>query len=109
MIRMQTKTLSGIKYLVGFESILTDSENIPVLPCFSDETVSFLSELSRELVGLNDIRKHQDIMSYAYWINRIINLCEIIYALSDMITVTISHHICPQYAISGLSGAETGQ
>ena len=62
--------LKKIKYLVGNESIITNSGSIPVFPSFSDEVIGFLGELSKELLSIKGIRNHQDVMSYAYWIRK---------------------------------------
>lgn len=59
-----------IEFLVGDFDILSNMTNIPVLPAFSDIAVSFLSELSKELLGDKRTRQHVDVVSYAYWIRR---------------------------------------
>lgn len=60
--------LSKIKYMVGNIEILKNIQYAPVLRIFSDEAISFLSALSKEL--FNDVRtkSYPDVMSYAYWI-----------------------------------------
>ncbi len=70
MIHMQINLKEKIKYLTGDVSILEKSGEIPALPMFSDIAVSFLSELSKELLSVPNIREHIDVMSYAYWIRK---------------------------------------
>ena len=67
---MQINLKDRIKFLTGDESILLNSAEIPALPMFSDVVVSFLSELSKELLSVPGIREHVDIISYAYWIRK---------------------------------------
>ena len=62
--------LDKIIYLVGNRTILLNSSVIPAFPVFSEAVVSFLSDLSRELLSIKNIRQHQDVMSYAYWIRK---------------------------------------
>lgn len=42
----------------------------PALPMFSDQAVSFLSDLSRALLADRSAGKLVDVVSYAYWIRR---------------------------------------
>ena len=70
MTHMQINLKDRIKFLTGDESILLNSAEIPALPMFSDVVVSFLSELSKELLSVPGIREHVDIISYAYWIRK---------------------------------------
>lgn len=70
MIHMQINLKERIKYLTGDESILEKPDRIPALPMFSDIAVAFLSELSKELLSIPNIREHLDVMSYAYWIRK---------------------------------------
>ena len=70
MTHMQINMKDRIKYLTGDESILLNSAEIPALPMFSDAVVSFLSELSKELLSVPGIREHVDVTSYAYWIRK---------------------------------------
>lgn len=64
------EALKKIKYLVGDEGIIVNSDRIPAMPVFSDEVISFLSALSKELLAIKGIRQYQDVMSYAYWIRK---------------------------------------
>ena len=59
-----------IKYLVGNEDIIRSVADTPALTMFSERTIDFLSELSKELMSIPGIRNHTDVMSYAYWIRR---------------------------------------
>ncbi len=67
---MQINLKERIKYLTGDVSILEKSGEIPALPMFSDIAVSFLAELSKELLFIPNIREHVDVMSFAYWIRK---------------------------------------
>lgn len=59
-----------IKFLVGSDEIIRGAASTPALPMFSEKAVSFLSELSKELLSIPGIREHLDVMSYAYWIRK---------------------------------------
>jgi len=57
-----------LTFLVGDADRLYQMPDIPVLPAFSERTVTFLSKLSQAL--LRDKRSSVDVKSYAYWIRR---------------------------------------
>jgi Acyl-CoA reductase (LuxC). len=59
-----------IKYLVGSAEIIKETADTPALPMLSDNVLSFLAELSKELLEIPGIRSHLDVMSYAYWIRK---------------------------------------
>ena len=59
-----------IEFLVGEKAILEQMTQTPVLPTFSEEMMSFLSELSKSLMKDKRTRNYVDVMSYAYWIRR---------------------------------------
>lgn len=66
----KNEVLNRIRYLVGNDSIIAECGSTPALPTFSDEAVSFLGDLSGELLSVKGIRQHQDVISYAYWIRK---------------------------------------
>ena len=66
---MQINT-DGFEYLAGDGRILNNMSGVPVRPVFSDQAVSFLSALSKELLADRRAREYPDVMSYAYWIRR---------------------------------------
>ena len=57
-----------IEFLVGNADILSASPDTPVLPMFSEQMKSFLSDLSRELFADPRSKAYKDVLSYAYWI-----------------------------------------
>lgn len=69
MIPMQ-KDLDNLTFLVGDNQILSGMQNAPVLPMFSEDAVSFLSDLSRQLLKNPRTRAFVDVSSYAYWIRK---------------------------------------
>jgi len=67
---MTVELNNKIKFLVGSDEIIRGAASTPALPMFSEKAVSFLSELSKELLAIPGIREHLDVMSYAYWIRK---------------------------------------
>lgn len=59
-----------IEFLVGDMEVLQNMQNTPALPTFSSQAISFLADLSRELLKDAKTRQYVDVMSYAYWIRR---------------------------------------
>ncbi|WP_298528775.1 acyl-CoA reductase [uncultured Ruminococcus sp.] len=57
-----------IEFLVGNAEVLERSAETPVLPMFSEQMKSFLSDLSRELFADPRSKGYKDVLSYAYWI-----------------------------------------
>ncbi len=57
-------------YLVGEESTLDSMPTVAALPMFSEQVVSFLADLSRELLADKRVRSFVDVTSYAYWIRK---------------------------------------
>lgn len=66
---MQINT-NDIKFIVGNMEVLETMENTAALPMFSDRAVSFLADLSRELLKDHRTKSCVDVTSYAYWIRR---------------------------------------
>lgn len=87
----------NIKYLVGSEEVIQESAKTPALPVFSDLIVRFLSELSKEILGIKKIREHTDVMSYAYWIRRasLERAEETVYDKEMRIGRGVAFHIAP--------------
>lgn len=54
--------MNGVKYLIG-SSKLTDRP----LPVYSDEAISFLSDLSTQLLCIPNVRAYPDVVSVAFW------------------------------------------
>ena len=59
-----------IEFLVGDMEVLQNMQKTPALPTFSSQAISFLADLSRELLKDARTRQYVDVMSYAYWIRR---------------------------------------
>ena len=57
--------MNGVKYLIGSEH--PDSRPLPV---YSDEAISFLSELSAQLLQTPGVRAYPDMVSVAFWCRR---------------------------------------
>lgn len=57
--------MNGVKYLVGSAAL----ESRP-LPVYSEEAVSFLSDLSAHLLRMPDVRAYPDVVSVAFWCRR---------------------------------------
>ena len=106
MIHMQPD-LSKITFLVGDRDTLLNMPHVPVLPVFSDLAVSFLSDLSKSILGEKKIRTYKDVMGYAYWIRRasIVQYKENITRLNEKMGRGVAYHIAPsnipvQFAVS---------
>lgn len=54
--------MNGVKYLVGSPELVDTP-----LPVYSDEAISFLSELSGQLLRTPDVRGYPDVVSAAFW------------------------------------------
>jgi len=61
---------SDLEFLVGDFEVLKNMADIPVMPTFSNQAVSFLSALSREVLSDKRSKKNVDVISYAYWIRK---------------------------------------
>lgn len=61
---------NDIDFLVGNIDILQHINEVPALPTFSEQAVSFLAALSKELLADKAARAYVDVVSYAYWIRR---------------------------------------
>ncbi len=70
MTDMNPEVINRIQFLVGKAEILTQMPEVPALPMFSEQMVSFLGALSKALMRRRDIRENVDVMSYAYWIRK---------------------------------------
>lgn len=57
--------MNGVKYLIGSPE-LADRP----LPVYSDEAISFLSDLSAQLMHMPDIRVYPDVVAAAFWCRR---------------------------------------
>lgn len=57
--------MNGVKYLVGSPE-LTDCP----LPVYSGEAISFLSDLSAQLLRMPGVRAYPDVVSVAFWCRR---------------------------------------
>lgn len=70
VIHMQ-QVYDDVKFLVGNEDVLTDMQNIPVLPIFSDMVIDFFEALSKELLHDAKAKEYGDVIAYAFWIRRV--------------------------------------
>lgn len=61
---------SGVDYLIGDASFLNNACYVPALPIFSDRVLSFLDQLSKELMHDPRARGYPDVISYAFWIRK---------------------------------------
>lgn len=57
--------MNGVKYLIG-----SDHPDSRPLPVYSDEAISFLSELSSQLLQTPGVRAYPDVVSAAFWCRR---------------------------------------
>lgn len=62
--------LDKVQYFVGDREILLGISKAVALPVYSEKVVSFLSDLSAELMKDRELRQYKDIMGYAYWIRK---------------------------------------
>lgn len=59
-----------LNFLVGDMEVLEKLSRTPALACFSDEMVGFLSDLSKELLKIPNVRQYSDVLSFAFWIRK---------------------------------------
>lgn len=59
-----------LTFLTGTAEDLSAAPDTPVLPMFSEKTVSLLAALSNELMHDSRVRNMPDVLSYAYWIRK---------------------------------------
>lgn len=86
-----------IKFLVGDAEILEGMENIPALPMFSEQMVSFLGDLSKTLMKDKRTRDNTDVMAYAYWIRKssIVQAKQKYYNEQSRIGRGVAFHVAP--------------
>lgn len=64
------KVLEKVEFLVGDESGLTEIIDQPALDIFSENTVCFLSEISKLLLKSINIRDYPDVATFAFFCRR---------------------------------------
>lgn len=68
---LMRQSFKGMRYLVGNEETLLNITSVPALPVFSEQVVSFLTDLSASILRDRDIiRSYRDIAGFAYWIRK---------------------------------------
>lgn len=64
------KVANKLKYLVGDFDVFRKIVNQPVMVPFSDSVVSFLDDLSKELMRNRDAKGFPDIVTLGFWLRR---------------------------------------
>lgn len=64
------KILKKINYLVGDSNVVRELPSVSPLPEFSDEVISFLNDLSKELMGSRDAKAFPDIVTLGFWLRK---------------------------------------
>lgn len=59
-----------IEYLVGNKDYLINIDDVPALPCFSEDVISFLDDLSKKLRKDESVKTLIDVQTYAFWIRK---------------------------------------
>ena len=60
--------LEKVSFLVGNARNIAEIGGLPVMKPFSLKVMSFLSELSRELMSVPEAKRYQDIMTLGFWL-----------------------------------------
>lgn len=94
------------KYYVGNADILSEIDNVPTLPIFSDEVFGFLTDLSATLIKKPESKKYSDVVAFAFWIRKgILERERQMYMARDRYGLGLVFHITPsnipvQFAVS---------
>lgn len=67
-VNLETIQMNKLTFLVGSEEVLKEMKTVRCLPIFSQQVVSFLGDLSKELRRDSRSSYYADILSYAFWI-----------------------------------------
>lgn len=71
MILMQQNFDEGvISYLVGDNYTIENMHNVPTLPLFNDGVVDMLSDISRQLIHMNNAKAYPDVVTLGFWLRK---------------------------------------
>lgn len=65
---MNRDILEKVSYLVGSPEVIENMGNIPSKKPFAEDVISFLSDVSRILMGDKRSRDYSDVVTFAFWI-----------------------------------------
>ena len=65
-----SSVLDRITYLVGNKDILKDMTNVPLRKPFAESIISFLSDLSKNLMQSKEAKAYPDIVTLGFWLRR---------------------------------------
>ena len=114
---LETDILKKITFLIGTVQILEQAKISPVRPLFDEKVVSFLDDVSKEIMRDREARAYSDVITFAFWIRKasVLKLKERFAAKDDMVRMGkgVIFHISPSnvpinFAYSLVSGLLTG-
>ena len=107
--------LNKITYLVGDEKKLSTITELPVMKPFCNEIVSFLADVSKELMTSKEARYYPDVVTLGFWLRKasIEGLRERFGSDQKMVGRGVAFHIAPSnvpvnYAYSLITGLICG-
>lgn len=62
--------LEKILYLTGTSIDLRNMKNVPAKPLFDESVITFLNDLSRELMRNSHSQEYSDVITFAFWIRK---------------------------------------
>ena len=70
LMQLNSDVLNKVSYLVGSADIAAQLPNIPALTPFDDKIVSFLNEVSREIMRDSRSKAYSDVVTFGFWIRK---------------------------------------
>lgn len=91
------QNFNNITFLTGNLETLINAASVRALPVFSDVAVSFLSDLSSEILKDPRAKKYPDVVAYAFFIRKssLVSLKKQIYDAENRIGRGLALHIAP--------------
>lgn len=107
--------LNKITFLVGDEKKLSAITDLPVMKPFCNEIVSFLADVSKELMASKEARYYPDVVTLGFWLRKasIEGLRERFMSNQETVGRGVAFHIAPSnvpvnYAYSLITGLLCG-
>lgn len=114
-MQLNSDVLNRISYLVGSAEIAAQLPSVPALTPFGENTVSYLNDVSRELMKDPRSKAYSDVVTFAFWIRKgsVLKLKERFDAEGLHLGKGVAFHIAPSnvpvnFAYSLVSGLLCG-
>ncbi len=88
---------SEFEYIVGDAMVESSIENVAVLPIFSEEAISFLGCISKNIFACKGAQKYSDVVTFGFWCRKasLYNLRESYADMTNAIGRGVIFHIAP--------------